>query len=183
MTDSLKYSIGALALLIGLFLYNQSVQKSHSISGESIFTGNNEDVFRVVISEFDKSVELVRADSTWTISQADTLLIKENQIKNLFDRLLAVEQEMLITSKDEKWEKFGVDDSLGRHLQVYGEDDQELLHYIFGNSGQDYQHNYIRESKSSDVYRTNDNVYFLVNSNATYWGQESPKPEQEEKEI
>ncbi|MDC1037727.1 DUF4340 domain-containing protein [Candidatus Marinimicrobia bacterium] len=183
MTDSLKYSIGALALLIGLFLYNQSVQKSHSISGESIFTGNNEDVFRVVISEFDKSVELVRADSTWTISQADTLLIKENQIKNLFDRLLAVEQEMLITSKDEKWEKFGVDDSLGRHLQVYGEDDQELLHYIFGNSGQDYQHNYIRESKSSDVYRTNDNVYFLVNSNATYWGKESPKPEQEEKEI
>ena len=183
MTDSLKYSIGALALLIGLFLYNQSVQKSHSISGESIFTGNNEDVFRVVISEFDKSVELVRADSTWTISQADTLLIKENQIKNLFDRLLAVEQEMLITSKEEKWEKFGVDDSLGRHLQVYGESDRELLHYVFGNSGQDYQHNYIRESKSSDVYRTNDNVYFLVNSNATYWGKESQKPEQEEKEI
>ena len=90
MTDSLKYSIGALALLIGLFLYNQSVQKSHSISGESIFTGNNEDVFRVVISEFDKSVELVRADSTWTISQADTLLIKENQIKNLFDRKFSI---------------------------------------------------------------------------------------------
>jgi hypothetical protein len=88
---------------------------------------------------------------------------------------------MLITSKEEKWEKFGVDDSLGRHLRIFDENDKELIHFVFGNSGQDYQHNYIREHKSSDVYRTNDNVYFLLNSNVTYWGKKPPKPEPEEK--
>ena len=124
---------------------------------------------------------MIRSDTTWTISQADSLLIKENQIDKVFDRLLVVEQEMLITSKEEKWEKFGVDDSLGRHLRIFDENDKELIHFVFGNSGQDYQHNNIREHKSSDVYRTNDNVYFLLNSNVTYWGKKPPKPEPEEK--
>ena len=54
--------------------------------------------------------------------------------------------------------------------------DNEILHYLFGNSGQDWQHNYIRKHGSSDVYRTNDNVFFLLNTNSTYWGEKPPKP-------
>ena len=183
MTDTIKYPIGALALLLGLFLYNQSVQKSHIISGVPIYSGKNDDVYRIVISENEKDIELVRTDSSWTITQADSLLIKMKQVDKIFDRLLLVEQDLLITTKDEKWEKFGVDDSLGRHLKVYGDDDKELIHYIFGNSGQDYQHNYIRNVNSSDVYRTNDNVYFLLNTNTSYWGKNPPKPETETLDI
>jgi len=167
--------------IILLFLYNQNSQKSNIAIGEAIFPGQRENVSRIVISEDDKLIELIRSDTTWIISQADSLLIKENQIDKVFDRLLLVEQEMLITSKEEKWEKFGVDDSLGRHLRIFDENDKELIHFVFGNSGQDYQHNYIREHKSSDVFRTNDNVYFLLNSNVTYWGKKPPKPEPEEK--
>ena len=37
---------------------------------------------------------------------------------------------MLITTKSEKWEKFGVDDSLGRHIQVFDENDNEIIHYV-----------------------------------------------------
>ena len=181
MTDTLKYSLGVLGCIILLFLYNQNSQKAHTVAGETIFSGNREDVSRIVITENDKLIELVKRDTTWSIIQADSLLIKENQIDKVFDRLLLVEQEMLITSKEEKWEKFGVDDSLGRHLRIFDENDKELIHFVFGNSGQDYQHNYIREHKSSDVFRTNDNVYFLLNSNVTYWGKKPLKPEPEEK--
>ena len=85
--------------------------------------------------ENDKEIELVRNDSTWSISQVDSLIVKENQIDKIFDRLLKVEKEILITSKEEKWEKFGVDDSLARHIQVFDENDNEILHYLFGNSG------------------------------------------------
>ena len=181
MTDTLKYSLGVLGCIILLFLYNQNSQKYNIAIGEAIFPGQRENVSRIVISEDDKLIELIRSDTTWIISQADSLLIKENQIDKVFDRLLLVEQEMLITSKEEKWEKFGVDDSLGRHLRIFDENDKELIHFVFGNSGQDYQHNYIREHKSSDVFRTNDNVYFLLNSNVTYWGKKPPKPEPKEK--
>ena len=183
MTDSLKYTLIALVLLSGIYLYNQNVQQSHIASGSSIFTGNPEDIHRVLITEEENSLELVRADTTWRITQADTLLIKENQITNLFDRLLTVKMEMLISRNEHKWEKFGVDDSLGRHLQVFDDEDKKLIHYIFGNAGQDYQHNYIRDSNSSEVYRTNDNVYFLLNSSATYWGKSPPKPKELEPEL
>ncbi len=178
MTDSLKYTLSALVILTVIYFYNQNVQQSHIVAGSSIFSGNQENIHRVLITEGDNSLELVRSDTTWRITQADTLLIKENQINNLFDRLLAVKMEMLISRNETKWEKFGVDDSLGRHLQVFNDKDEKLIHYIFGNSGQDYQHNYIRNSNSSEVYRTNDNVYFLLNSSPTYWGKSPPKPKE-----
>ena len=125
---------------------------------------------------------MVRQDTTWSLTQELSFTVKNHQIDKIFDRLLKVEQEMLITGKSEKWEKFGVDDSLGRHIQIFDENDNEMIHYVFGNSGQDWQHNYVRESKSNDVYRTNDNVYFLLNSNTTYWGEKPPieKPEEED---
>jgi hypothetical protein len=179
MTNTLKYSIGALALLLILFFGNQSSQSSYSLEGESIYSGSKEKIFRIMIIENDDTLELVRSDTTWKITQADSFKAKDFQIEKIFDRLLQVEQEMLISSKTEKWEKFGVDDSLGRHLQIFDENDNELLHYIFGNSGQDYQHNYIRENRSNNVYRTNDNVYFLLNTNTTYWGEKPKKPEPE----
>ena len=183
MTDSLKYTLGAIALLIGIYFYNQNVQRSYTVADSTIFSGNPEDIHRVLITEGENSLELVRSDTTWRITQADTLLIKDNQIKNLFDRLLTVKIEMLISRNEHKWEKFGVDDSLGRHLQVFDDEDKKLIHYIFGNAGQDYQHNYIRDSNSSEVYRTNDNVYFLLNSSATYWGKSPPKPKELEPDL
>ena len=182
MTNTIKYSLGVLGLLIILFLTNQRSQNSYKIEGESIYTGSDDNVHRILFTETDKMLELVRSDTTWDITQADSFEVKENQIEKIFDRLLKVEQEMLISSKPEKWSKFGVDDSLGRHLRIFDKNDNELLHYVFGNSGQDFQHNYIRKDKSNDVFRTNDNVYFLLNTNTTYWGKK-PSPLEPEKEV
>ena len=91
MTNTLKYSLGALGFIILLFLYNHNSQKSHTVAGEAIYTGQRENVARKVISENDK------------------------------------------------------------------------------------------EHKSPDAYRTNDNVYFYLNSNVPYWGSKPPKPEPEDK--
>ena len=160
MTDTIKYSLGVLGLVVLLFLYNRSSQNKNTYEGQKIFAGNDDDIYRIVLTENDKEIELFKIDTSWSLSQADSFVVKENQLQKIFDRLLKVERELLITSKEEKWEKFGVDDSLGRHIMVYDQNDKELLHYIFGNSGTDWQHNYIRKNNSSDVYRTNDNVYF-----------------------
>ena len=176
MTDSIKYSLAALGLIILLFLYNSSSQKSLEMDGQAIFNGSEEEVFRIKLSEDKKEIELIKTDTTWSFSNSDSLVVKENQVDKIFDRLLRVEKEILITSKEEKWEKFGVDDSLARHITVYDENDNEMLHYLFGNSGQDWQHNYIRKHGSSDVYRTNDNIFFLLNTNSTYWGEKPPEP-------
>ena len=176
MTNSIKYSLGVLGFLFLLFLYNKNSQDSYKMVSQSIFDGSADDVFRIQLSENSKEIELIRKDSTWSLSNVDSLVVKEDQIEKIFDRLLKVEKEILITNKEEKWEKFGVDDSLAKHIQIYDENDNEIIHFLFGNSGQDWQHNYVRKNGSSDVYRTNDNVFFLLNTNTTYWGKKPPEP-------
>jgi DNA-directed RNA polymerase beta' subunit len=176
MVKPMNIALGALVVLGIFYMISQRSQKSHSIVGNAIYSGDSDSVFRVVLTEGEKEIELIRSDSTWKISTADTLIIKDKQIDKLFNKILTVEQEMLISSKSKKWEKFGVDDSLGRHIQVFNEENQELLHYIFGNSTSDFQHNYVREVNSSDIYRTNNNIFFLLNTDATYWGKIPPKP-------
>lgn len=175
MTDLSKYGLGALALLFGLYLYNQNAQSDHLIEGAQLFTHSHDDVNKVIISEKDQSLELQRSDSTWVIVGIDSLIIKDNQIDNLFNRVISIETDMLISSKPEKWEKFGVDDSLGKHLKVYNLDGTELLHFILGNTGNDYQHNYIRLSGSNDVFRTNDNIFHILNTAPSYWGKTPTK--------
>ncbi|MBT4828898.1 MAG: hypothetical protein HON82_10030, partial [Candidatus Marinimicrobia bacterium] len=48
MTDSLKYTLGALAVLIGIYFYNQNVQQSYTVADSSIFSGDPEDIYRVL---------------------------------------------------------------------------------------------------------------------------------------
>ena len=179
MTNTVKYSLTALIIIIILYFVNQRIQSKHTIETGKIYVGNVDNISKIQISEKDKTLELIKTDSTWSIVQAESLVVKENQLDRIFDEIIPLKKEMLITNKEEKFEKFGVDDSLGRHFKLFDASDKELIHYIFGNSGQDYQHNYIRENNSSDVYRTNDNVYFLLNSNVTYWGSK-PKLESDE---
>ena len=134
MTDSIKYSLAALGLIILLFLYNSSSQKSLEMDGQAIFNGSEEEVFRIKLSENKKKIELIKTDTTWSLFNIDSLIVKENQVDKIFDRLLKVEKEILITSKEEKWEKFGVDDSLARHISVYDENDNEIFLLGFGNN-------------------------------------------------
>ena len=180
MISSLRIPLGVLFVLGIFYLINQRQQKSHSISGEQIFHGKHEDVVRFIIKESDKELEIVRMDTTWKISGSDSLIIKENQLNNFFDRVLSVKKDVLQSDNPEKWEKFGIGDSIGRILQVFDKNDNMLIHYIFGRSSTDYQHNYVREANSNDVYRTNDNVYFLLNSRPTYWGNKPTPPKPDE---
>ena len=182
MTNTIKYSLTALIIIIILFFVNQRLQSRHRIETGNIFVGDIDNISKIQISEKDKTLELIKTDSTWSIVQAESLVVKENQLDRIFEKIIPLKKEMLITNKEEKFKKFGVDDSLGRHFKLYDASDNELIHYIFGNSGQDYQHNYIRKNNSSDVYRTNDNVYFLLNSNVTYWGSK-PKLESDESVV
>ena len=101
MTDTIKYSLGALGLIILLFFYNRSSQNKNTYEGQKIFAGNDDDVYRIVITENDKEIELVKIDTSWSLSQADSFVVKENQLQKIFDRLLKVEKGEQITSNIE----------------------------------------------------------------------------------
>ena len=178
MTNSLKYGLVSFVVILLLFLYNQTSQNSYNASTIKIFDGDDESISRIKITENNNILELAKVDTLWTITGNDSLIVIDNKVDNIFNKILKTKREMLITSKEEKWEKFGVDDSTGKHFILYDESNNELLHVIFGNKGQDFQHNYIRKEKSNDVYRTDSNVFFMLNTTPTYWGN-MPKKEEE----
>ena len=172
MNKSLQYLLATFGVLLLLFFINQSQQKKYQISSESIFSVNEESIFQISLYDSNgDSLVLVRTDTSWAMPQADTLEMRDRQLDQFFEKVVKGTYDMIMSKNPEKWEKFGVDDSLGRHIKIFDRNDNLILHYIFGNSGSDFQHNYVRENLSNDVYRTDDNVYFLLNCNPTYWGR------------
>ena len=107
MTDTVKYSLTALVVIIILFFVNQRLQSNLTIKTGKIFDGNYEDISVIQISEKNKIIELIKSDSLWTLKGHDSLVVKENQLDKIFDKIVPLKKEMLITNKSEKWEKFG----------------------------------------------------------------------------
>tara|TARA_S200000501_G_scaffold379025_1_gene446703 strand:+ start:3264 stop:3833 length:570 start_codon:yes stop_codon:yes gene_type:complete len=180
MTRSTKTIIGIFIILLILFYFNRKSQQNLTVDGVPIFTGNNKNIHRFLIIDKKDSLELVKNDTIWTITKAETLITKQNQVDNLYNRLLMVKKEFIVSENPNKWETYGVTDSMGKRFIFYDANDIEIGDFIFGNEGQDYQHNYIREYKDENVFRSNDNVFFMLNTNPSYWGKKPvrPKPDQ-----
>ncbi|SVC35443.1 uncharacterized protein METZ01_LOCUS288297, partial [marine metagenome] len=129
------------------------------------------------------TLELIRTDTTWMMPKADTLVLKERQFDQLFERLIGGKYDMMVSKNQKKWSKFGVTDSLGKSIQLFDKDDKLLDHYIFGNKGQDYSHNYVRSYTEQEVYRTAENVFYMLNTSPTYWGKSPPKEQPDKEET
>ena len=186
MNRSLTYALSAIAVLFVLFLLNQRQQSKYNLSSDRIFVNDSESIERIVINNSTgDTLELIRTDTTWMMPEADTLIMKQRQFDQLFERLIGGKYDMMVSRNQEIWSKFGVTDSLGKSIRLFDENDQLLAHYIFGNKGQDYSHNYVRNYDEQEVYRTVENVFYMLNTSPTYWGKNPPKeqPDKEETTI
>ena len=80
MTKNTQYALGIFGLIIILFLINNKSQSDLNVNTTKIFDGDSSKIFRFQIINKIDTLDLVRTDSTWEISQADTLIVKNNQI-------------------------------------------------------------------------------------------------------
>ena len=111
MNKSLMYTMSGVALLLLLFFLNQSQQSKYNLSSNLIFNGDSELIHRIIMNgSKGDTLELVKTDTTWTMTQADTLILKDRQFNQLFDRLIGGKYDMIISNNIQKWSKFGVTD-------------------------------------------------------------------------
>ena len=97
MTKEIKIVIGLLLGLIIVYLFNVRSQNSYEINSTAIFNKNIDDIAFINIQDGKTELQLVRSDTTWKIAKVDSLVIKDNQIDNLFNKVLTVRQELLMT--------------------------------------------------------------------------------------
>jgi len=179
MNKHLRNGLIVLGVLVAVFFLNQYSQKKYATSSQAIFQSDTDDIYKILIQKGEDAIELVREGDTWRISGNDTLVIRQNRLDNLFTKVLAVQRETLISKNPEKWSKFSVDDSSGTHLALIDKDGETLGYFVFGRSKSDWSHNYVRFQEKPEVYLTDTNVMYHLNTRETFWG-EVPKPEEPE---
>ncbi len=184
MNNSMRNLLIAFLVLGGLYLLtNYSKSKNYTKTNE-LFTGSKEDVAKVLIQKGAEAIELVKGEEAWQISGNDTLVVRQNRIDDLFDKVLEVKTGTVVSKNPDKWTIYSVDDSLGTHLALVNQEDETIAYYVFGRSKSDYSHNNVRlrgEKESNDVlknvYRTNTSVIHHLNTRATFWGEVPKEPE------
>ena len=80
MNGKLKFGLAALIVLVGLFFVNKQNQASYASNSTNLFSISEDDVKKILIQANQEALELVRGDSTWSISGNDTLSVKERSI-------------------------------------------------------------------------------------------------------
>ena len=171
MNKKLLLGLGGLVFLIFLYVINLNQQNSYTSSSEKLLEIDQNKVSKILIQSQTEAIELLKVDTTWTISGHDSLKIKIDLLTSLFDKVLNLESETIMTKNKEKWFKYNVDDSLGTHLALVDLNQNTIAYYVFGRSVSDYARCYVRKNKEQEVHLVNQNLMYFLQTNPQYWGE------------
>ena len=160
-----------LGLLIIMYLINTGVQRSYNANQSELFLSDQNNIQKIIISAEQDAIELIKTDTTWSISGNDTLQIKINLIKNLFSNLKKIKKEHLVTSKKDNWINYGVTQENGTHVALINEQGETEAYYVFGKSKTEYNRCYVRTDKNNEVYLLSKNILYQLRVNPTFWGE------------
>jgi len=175
MNKSWRNALIVMGVLIAAYFLNSHFQNRYTTQSSEIYSGDPEDVYKVLIQSTGDAIELSKEADTWVISGNDTLVMRQNRIDNLLSSVLSVNRETMVSKNPENWSKFSVDDSTGTHLALIDASGNTMAYYVFGRSKSDWSHNYVRIEEDPAVYLTDTNVINHLSTKATFWG-EVPKP-------
>ena len=171
MNKSLQYLIIAFVLLLFLFFINRMQQGRYNSSSELIFNIDDDKIHRILFLDTNgDSLTILKTDTTWSMPEADTLTIKDRQISQFFEKVINGKYDMIRSKNPDNWNKYGVTDSLGKTVSIYDINNNLIKSVIFSNAGQDYSHNNYRVIGENEVYRTTENIFYLINITPNYWG-------------
>ena len=171
MNKSLQYLIIAFVSLLFLFFINRSQQGRYNSSSELIFNIDDDKIHRIIFLDTNgDSLTILKTDTTWIMPEADTLTIKDRQISQFFEKVINGKYDMIRSKNPDNWSKYGVTDSLGKTVSIYDINNNLIKSVIFSNAGQDYSHNNYRVIGENEVYRTTENIFYLINITPNYWG-------------
>ena len=166
-----------LAVLIVFYLFSRARETRYTTPIDQVFAIEAQDVGRFVISEGDKSVELVRqSDTLWEVTGHPEAKLRQWRLDRLFDGVLEVRQESMVSDNPAKWATYGVDDSSGRRLEVYDLGDRLEGSIVVGQSSTNWQSSHIRPAGGDAVYLTRQSIYHLIAADSSFWLEPPPPP-------
>ena len=173
--SNLKWLLIGIAVLLVLYALLQMRESGYTTPTDQIFPEHTDDIYRVEMMAKGDSLTLQKEDIEWTIVGHDTLKVRDHRITALFEQVLKVSRETLMTNKADNWSRYAVDDAAGTHVKVYNAKGELLTHAVFGRSSTDWARNYVRIGDGPEVYLTDRSIVYQVNTDATFWGEKPPE--------
>ena len=165
---------GLIAFVI-LFSISQFNQNSLLSKSDQVFNIERDDIFGINIQQLSDSISLSFNGDNWSIDGHDSLTVKDNTINSFFEKILGLKRTTLISKNSSKWDKFMVGDSTGIHLIFLDYNKNSLGKIIVGRSNADWASSNIRIGDAVEVYQSNENISWQLNTSPTHWG-EVPEP-------
>jgi hypothetical protein len=174
MGKNMKWLLIALGVLVVLFGVNTIQQNKFTSKSDDVFNLDRSDVFQINIAQGKDSISLSFNGESWAIDGNDTLQVKVNTMDQFFESVLNVKRTSLISKNAEKWDKFNVGDSTGSLLVLKDYNGESIAKVTVGRSNADWSSSNIRIENEIDVYQTNENISFQLNTAPTHWGEVPP---------
>ncbi len=172
---NLKWLLVGLGALIVLFLVTHSMQSKYTTRTDRVFPEEVSKIHKIILQAGEDQLLLAKEDTSWTLADHDSLTLRPDRLQGLFDRVLIVRKETLVSVNSENWSKYSIDHTTGTHVRLYDREGDLITHAVFGRSMSDWAHNYVRVGDHPEVYLTDTSVIYLLTPSPTYWG-EAPKP-------
>lgn len=177
MGKNMKLLLIILGVFLVLFGINRVQQSNLESNSDEVFTTDRDDVFKFKITKDQESISLIYDGATWNIEGNDTLVVKENTLNSFFENVLKVRRTSLVSMNPSKWEKFNVGDSTGTQLKLIDYNGDILENVVVGRSNAEWSSSNIRLGDGPEVYQTNKNISWQLNTSPTHWGELPPPPE------
>tara|TARA_Y100001960_G_scaffold191502_1_gene200543 strand:+ start:326 stop:865 length:540 start_codon:yes stop_codon:yes gene_type:complete len=158
------------------FIFNLSNQKKYKSQNSQLVLINKNEIHKIIISAKEDAIELIKKDTTWSISGNDSLKIKDNYIDNFLDKIFQLNKKHLVTSKENNWNTYGVNAEKGSHLALINNKGETISYFIFGRTKNDFNSCYVKIEKEFDVYLLDNNIINQLQTNINYWGEPIMNP-------
>ena len=174
--SNLKWLLIGIVVLLGIYALLQVRESGYATPSGAVFPDQTDGIYAVEMIAAGDSLTLEKKDLAWTIVGHDTLKVRDHRLTALFDQVLKVSRETMMTRNADNWAKYAVDDSAGTHVKVYDAKGELQTHAVFGRSSTDWARNYVRIGEGPEVYLTDQSIVYQVSTDATFWGEKPPKP-------
>lgn len=162
-----------LAVLAVLFIASRVRESTYRSSSAALLGLDEASVGRIVITEGDVLVELIRMDTLWVLAGHETDKLRSWRMDAIFASVLGVKRESAVSENPEKWTTYGVD-STGRQLLIYDLKGELQSHVIVGRSSANWQSSYVRRIDEDEVYMTNRSIYQYLSTASDFWLEPPP---------
>jgi len=127
---------------------------------------------KLVISDAQGSVTIAHKNARWVVADAKPTpdyAADSGEIQIAIDKIKNLKKEELISQNVKKQADYEVDSAHGICVEVYSDKNALLGSVYIGKNGSDWNTNFVRSNKSSDVYLASGSIKYAFFTDKSRW--------------